>query len=141
LLPVFVKAGAILPRQAYATSTARSDKTRLLLDVYPGASGRAVLHEDDDVSEEFRKHGRIMSTTITWNDAARTLDIAPARGSYNQAPTRRAYQITLHDAGRSACFSVNGKSVHAILDPVARTATLHVPLISVRKMVNIRPCV
>jgi alpha-D-xyloside xylohydrolase len=141
LLPVFVKAGAILPRQAYATSTARSDKTRLLLDVYPGASGRAVLHEDDDVSEDYRKHGRIMSTTINWNDAVRTLDIAPARGSYNQAPTRRAYQITLHDAGRSACFSVNGKSVHAILDPVARTATLHVPLISVRKMVNIRPCV
>lgn len=140
LLPVFVKAGAILPRQAYATSTARTDKTRLLLDVYPGASGRAMLHEDDDVSEDYRKHGRIMSTTMTWNDAARTLDIAAARGSYSQAPTRRAYQLTLHDAGGTQCFSVNGRHVQASLDSAARTATLQVPLISVRKRVNIRPC-
>jgi alpha-D-xyloside xylohydrolase len=141
LLPVFVKAGAILPRQAYATSTARIEKTRLLLDVYPGASGRTVLHEDDDVSEEYRKHDRIMSTAITWNDTARTLDIAPARGSYSQAPARRAYQLTLHDAGESECFSVNGRRVRTSVDQAARTATLQVPLTSVRKAINIRPCV
>ncbi|MBV8124027.1 MAG: DUF5110 domain-containing protein, partial [Paucibacter sp.] len=92
LLPVFVKAGAIIPRQGFTTSTASADKKHMLLDVYPGASGSAVLHEDDDVSEEYRKQGRRMDTAMRWDDAARTLTIAPARGTYAGAPTQRSWQ-------------------------------------------------
>jgi alpha-D-xyloside xylohydrolase len=140
LLPVFVKAGAIVPRQAYSTSTASADKKHMQLDVYPGADGSTVLREDDDVSEEYRKLQRSMDTAISWNDAARTLDIAAARGSYAGAPGQRAWQVTLHGTAAAACYLVNGKQAEAKVDAAAHTATLLLSPANIRRTISIRPC-
>ncbi len=140
LLPVFVKAGALIVGQADAASTAQADKTHLRIDVYPGAAGRALLYEDDDVSEQYRKHGRSMTTAISWNDGAHALLIAAPRGSYARAPSQRAWQVTLHEVGASDCYSVNGRRIAARIGGAARSATLQLPMASVRQAADIRPC-
>ncbi|MFA5206223.1 MAG: TIM-barrel domain-containing protein [Lentisphaeria bacterium] len=55
-LPVYVKAGAIVPRQDVEKDPApvRAHVQKLLLDVYPGAAGSAVLYEDDSRTQEYR---------------------------------------------------------------------------------------
>ncbi len=49
-LPVFVRAGTILPRQPVVQSTAEMPQGALSLDVYPGEDCRGTLYLDDGVS-------------------------------------------------------------------------------------------
>jgi alpha-glucosidase (family GH31 glycosyl hydrolase) len=46
-VPLYVKAGAILLRQGETVLPAQAFINDLLLDVYPGADGKATLYEDD----------------------------------------------------------------------------------------------
>jgi len=140
LLPVFVKAGALIPRQAYTTSTAAADKSRMVLDVYPGAAGRTVLHEDDDLTEDYRKSGGSMDTEIRWDDHARTLQIGAARGSYAGAPSQRVWQVTLHGAAAAACYRVDGKQMSAKVDEAAGSAELELPMAAVTRPISISAC-
>jgi alpha-glucosidase (family GH31 glycosyl hydrolase) len=140
LLPVFVKAGAILPRQEYATSTAGADKRRMLLDIYTGASGSTLLQEDDDVSEAYRKQGQLMTTAIRWDEARRTLDIAAAHGAYRGAPSQRSWRLTLHGAGGGTCYRVNGKRFNATLDDTGQRVTLQLPPAKLGTTTRIAPC-
>jgi alpha-glucosidase len=50
VLPVFVRAGAILPRQPLVQSTSQTPAGPLSLDVYPGPDCRGDLYFDDGVS-------------------------------------------------------------------------------------------
>ena len=49
-LPVFVRAGAIVPRQPLVQSTAQIPQGPLSLDVYPGPDCRGELYFDDGIS-------------------------------------------------------------------------------------------
>jgi alpha-glucosidase len=49
-LPVFVRAGSILPMQSQTQSTAEKNDEVLNLHVYPTANGRMDLYEDDGIS-------------------------------------------------------------------------------------------
>ncbi|NII10774.1 glycoside hydrolase family 31 protein [Oleiagrimonas sp. C23AA] len=55
-LPVFVRAGAIVPRQPLVQSTAQTPQGALELDVYPGADCHGEIYTDDGKSFAFR-HG------------------------------------------------------------------------------------
>src|SRR6202044_3645865 len=46
-LPVFVRAGAILPGQALVQSTSETPQGPLSLDVYPGDDCRGTIYADD----------------------------------------------------------------------------------------------
>jgi alpha-glucosidase len=48
-LPVFVRAGTILPRQPLVQSTMRTPQGPLELDVYPGENCRGTLYFDDGI--------------------------------------------------------------------------------------------
>ncbi|AXJ94192.1 MULTISPECIES: TIM-barrel domain-containing protein [unclassified Sphingomonas] len=54
-LPVFVRAGTILPRQPLVQNTGETPKGALQLDVYPGEDCRGDLYADDGHSMAFRK--------------------------------------------------------------------------------------
>lgn len=138
-LPVFVKAGAIIPRQAFALSTAFGDKSELLLDVYRGANGYTELIEDDDITEAYRRHDEMMTTSISYDDAGPTIRIAAAKGDYAGAPTQRSYQITLHGFTRD-CFMVNGKRSNAVTTDQGRSARIAVRRMSIRKSIAIEAC-
>ena len=56
-LPVFVRAGTILPRQPLVQSTAQLPDGPLQLDVYPGADCSGVLYADDGHSMAFLRGG------------------------------------------------------------------------------------
>jgi alpha-glucosidase len=71
-LPVFVRAGAIIPKQALAQSTARAPKGPLELHVYPGAEGaRGELYWDDGESFAYQ-HGDFARRRFRWDGALTT---------------------------------------------------------------------
>ncbi|HQV31975.1 MAG TPA: glycoside hydrolase family 31 protein, partial [Calditrichia bacterium] len=63
-IPLWVKAGAIVPTHPYAQSTAELDPSQLILNLYTGGEGTFTLYEDDGVSERFRTRAELRSTTI-----------------------------------------------------------------------------
>ena len=102
-LPLFVKAGSIIPRQDFAVTTAALSDAKLHLDVYAGASGAYELIEDDGVTERFRTRGEQRRTAFTYTEAALTpapatgtLQIGAATGTYTGASASRTYLVRLH---------------------------------------------
>jgi alpha-D-xyloside xylohydrolase len=93
VLPIYVKQGSIIPKRQYALSTQFIDKTSLIIDVYTGTSGKIVLVEDDDVTEEYRDNAAIMNTEIEYNETLSQLTIKKSLGNYQGAPSQRQYQI------------------------------------------------
>jgi alpha-D-xyloside xylohydrolase len=67
-IPVFVKAGSIVPIGADVQSTATRQGIASI-NVYPGKSGEFRLYEDDGVSYDYEK-GKSTTTVLKWDDAA-----------------------------------------------------------------------
>jgi alpha-D-xyloside xylohydrolase len=67
-IPVFVKAGSIVPIGAEVQSTA-TKQAIASINVYPGKSGEFRLYDDDGVSYDYEK-GKSTVTVLKWDDAA-----------------------------------------------------------------------
>lgn len=108
-IPLFVKAGGILPRFPFAASTADQDPSRLRLDVYAGQDGRFILYEDDGVSEKFRTAEEKRTTRFQYVENGNKLRILPATGTYPEAVNVRQYMIVFHGLGRFPRMTFNNQ--------------------------------
>jgi alpha-glucosidase/alpha-D-xyloside xylohydrolase len=70
-LPLFVRAGSIVPLGSEAPS-ASQPQTVASVRVYPGANGSFTLFQDDGNTYGYEK-GSGSITTLTWDDAAHQL--------------------------------------------------------------------
>jgi alpha-glucosidase (family GH31 glycosyl hydrolase) len=110
LQPMFVRAGAILPEARPMASTSAWDKSVLVVQVYPGADGAFALYDDDGLSEAHESGART-TTSLAWRDAAFTLSVGAAAGSYAGAPTARRYEVHLHAQTQPRALYVNGQPI------------------------------
>jgi len=70
-IPLFVRAGAIIPRVRSEASTAFIDWSRLSLEVYAGASGSYNLYEDDGLSRDYQRDGyNLLDIRTTFGDGS-----------------------------------------------------------------------
>ena len=71
VLPLFVRAGSIIPLNSEVQSTAEP-QTLASIRVYPGADGRFDLYEDDGTTYAYEKtDGKV--TRLVWDDATGSL--------------------------------------------------------------------
>ena len=96
-MPLYVRAGAIVPMGPVKQYTAEPVDGPLTVTVYPGADGTFEMFEDDGKSFEYRRGGW-MGIAFSWSDRDRRLTIRLAKGSRLLAPPRRPMQIRLADA-------------------------------------------
>jgi alpha-D-xyloside xylohydrolase len=139
-IALFVKAGAIVPRQKFALSTQFADKSRMLLDVYAGADGDTRLVEDDDTTEEYKRHDKQMTTAISYRHANTSIHIDAAQGDYAGAPSQRSYQVTLHGVPAANCFTINGIPATEVRINHDGETQITVPPASIRKDITIAAC-
>jgi alpha-D-xyloside xylohydrolase len=71
-LPLFVRAGSILPLGDAIESTSQVQKIAKVR-VYPGADAEFALYQDDGMTYAY-EHGDSRITHLRWNDATHTLD-------------------------------------------------------------------
>ena len=93
-LPVFVRAGAIIPFGPDQQFIGEKDARVLTVYVYTGADGRFSLYEDDGVSYGYEKR-HFSRIPIAWNDADRTLTIAARDGSFDGMIRDRTFNVVL----------------------------------------------
>jgi alpha-glucosidase len=137
-LPVFVRAGAILPSQPLVQSTAQTPDGPLTLDVYPGDDCHGVIYLDDGHSIAYRS-GAFLRQSVLCSTAHGQLEIRfeAREGSFTPWWTRMIVRV--HDWTDSAAAlkaaTLNGRSlpvrrdepahsVEVMIDDQARPATL-----------------
>jgi alpha-glucosidase (family GH31 glycosyl hydrolase) len=110
-IPLYVRAGAILPLGPVKQYVEEKSDKPVALHVYPGADGRFTLYEDDGRSFDYRG-GEWMGIDISWNDAQRVLQLKLAKGSKMLPPLRRVMQVKVGEKQREVEFSGQPVEVH-----------------------------
>ena len=105
IIPVYVKAGTVLPigpKVQYATEKKWDD---LEIRVYPGANGDFTLYEDENDNYNYEK-GKYSEIKFHWDDKKNTLKIADRAGSFDGMLADRKFEVKL--------MSANGDQVKSI---------------------------
>lgn len=93
-MPLFVRAGAILPFGPIKQYTEEKIDNPLTITVYPGANGAFTLYEDDGQTFDYRR-GEWMGIQMIWNDRASRLSLSLVKGSRMLPPSRRELRVGL----------------------------------------------
>jgi len=80
-LPLFVRAGSILPMGPTMEWSTQKLADPVEVRVYPGADGDFTLYEDENDNYDYTK-GQHSTIELHWNDAARTLTIGARQGRF-----------------------------------------------------------
>lgn len=91
-MPLYVRAGAILPLDPVRQYTAEKVDAPTTLMIYPGADGSFTLYEDDGATLNYQR-GEFTKIQINWNNTRRTLSLRLAAGS--RMPAQRKLEIRL----------------------------------------------
>jgi alpha-glucosidase/alpha-D-xyloside xylohydrolase len=102
-MPLYVRAGAILPLGPVKQYTSQPTDEPLTLQIYPGADGAFTMYEDDGISFAHER-GDWMGLEMRWNDSARRLDVRLAAGSRMRPPGERRLAVRI--AGTNAARDV-----------------------------------
>ena len=83
IMPIYVRAGAILPFDPVRQYTDEPVQQPTTLRIYPGADGDFILYQDDGISQNYLK-GEYTLIDLHWDDVHRTLHIRPRHGTAQQ---------------------------------------------------------
>ena len=92
IMPVFIKAGTILPwgpEVQYSNEKAWDD---LEIRVYPGADGSFTLYEDEGDNYNYEK-GKYTIIPFCYDESTKTLTIHSREGSYDGMLKHRTFRI------------------------------------------------
>jgi alpha-glucosidase/alpha-D-xyloside xylohydrolase len=109
-MPLYVRAGAILPFGPVKQYTAEKADGPLELRVYPGADGTFTLYEDDGRTFDYRK-GEWMGIVMAWDDRARRLTLRLEPGSRIRPPMPRMIEARIVGATATKTVTFNGRPV------------------------------
>ncbi|HEY5368440.1 MAG TPA: TIM-barrel domain-containing protein [Hanamia sp.] len=91
-IPLFVKAGSILPIGPQVQYAAEKKWDNIEIRIYPGADGKFVLYEDENDNYDYEK-GAYSTITFNWNDKKSTLTISDRKGTFPGMLAERKFNI------------------------------------------------
>ena len=107
-VPMFVRAGSILPLGPEMQYVGEKTWDNLEIRVYPGTDGTFTLYEDEGDSYHYEQ-GIYSTITFRWDNKVGTLTIADRQGNYPGMLQQRQFSITLPD-GRQKTVNYDGHS-------------------------------
>ncbi len=103
-IPLFVRAGAIVPFGPEEQYIGEKSARTLTVYVYAGANGRFTLYEDDGLTYDYERR-QFSEIPFTWNDATRTLTVGARAGSFGGMLTDRTFNVVLVTPSAPAGYS------------------------------------
>lgn len=100
-MPLFVRAGAIVPTGADVQWTGEQPDGPIVLHVFTGANGSFSLYEDDGTSPGY-KSGKFARVPVKWDEASGTLTIGARQGEYPGMPGKRAVSVRFYAPGKAS---------------------------------------
>jgi len=92
IIPLFVKAGSIIPLGKLMQYTGETPADNLEVRVYEGDNGTFTLYEDEGDNYNYEK-GAYATITFSWNDAKKVLTISDREGSFPGMLAQRKFNI------------------------------------------------
>jgi alpha-glucosidase/alpha-D-xyloside xylohydrolase len=111
-LPLFVRAGAIIPMDPVRQFTSQAVDEPTTLRVYAGADGEFTLYDDDGVSQEYLS-GNYRRTRFAWHDAERRLTIERVGNNGELESTPRPFIVELTPGGERMTVTYDGARAEA----------------------------
>jgi alpha-D-xyloside xylohydrolase len=93
-LPLFVRAGSIVPFGPAMEWATEKPADPLEVRVYPGADGDFTLYEDENDGYDYTK-GAHATIALHWDDAAKTLTVGAREGSFPGMLTKRTLKVVV----------------------------------------------
>ena len=109
-IPLFVRAGSIIPIGPDVQYTNEKKWDNLIINVYPGADGTFTLYEDEGDNYNYES-GAYTEIQMKWNDTKRILTIDARKGEYNGMLTKRNFTIRTAD-GKEKVITYSGKKIN-----------------------------
>jgi alpha-glucosidase (family GH31 glycosyl hydrolase) len=131
-MPVFVKAGGIIPLQPASGNAQTAGAAPITLQVHAGANGSFSMYDDAGTGLGYQS-GQSAQTPIGYTEnaagATSTVTIGAASGSYAGEPSSREYTVDLVDESRPTSVQVNGETLaSSAWSYDSSTSTLEVPV-------------
>jgi len=98
-IPLFVRAGAILPMGKAIQYTGEKSADTLEIRVYKGADAEFVLYEDEGDNYNYEK-GQYSLISFKWNEKALSLTIGDKQGDFRGSLKKRVFNVVLVDEDR-----------------------------------------
>ncbi len=93
-LPLFIRAGAILPLGPVMEYATEKSEDPIELRIYPGANGSFTLYEDENDNYNYEK-SQYATIDFTWDDSSHTLTIGRRTGSFPGMQKDRQFMVVL----------------------------------------------
>ncbi|MDN5288504.1 MAG: xylosidase [Mucilaginibacter sp.] len=97
VMPLYVKAGSIIPMGPFQQYTGEKDLKNIELRIYPGADGSFTLYEDENDNYNYEK-GVYATIEFKWNDKVKTLTVDTRKGTYPGVLKDRVFNVILVNA-------------------------------------------
>mgnify|MGYP002899590862 FL=1 len=91
-IPVFVKAGTILPLAESCQHTGEVADAAWEIRIYQGADGKFIVYEDEGINNQYEQ-GKYTTFCMEWNDNKNKLILHSRQGSYPGMCKRRKLKI------------------------------------------------
>jgi alpha-D-xyloside xylohydrolase len=109
-MPLFVRAGSIIPTGPAIQHTGNNSQSPVTLNVYTGADGSFSLYEDDGTSRQYL-HGRYSRIPLKWNERSKTLTIGAREGNgYAGMAGKRVVNIRWMKPGTTRALSFDARA-------------------------------
>ena len=108
-IPLFVRAGSIVPCGPDVQYTGEKKWDNLTLCVYPGENGNFTLYEDEGDNYNY-ENGAYTEIPMNWDNASRILTIGARKGEYNGMLQKRQFIVKTID-GNSKTVTYTGKRI------------------------------
>lgn len=106
IMPLYVKAGSIVPMGPKIQHTSEALAAPLEIRIYSGADSEFTLYEDEGDNYNYEK-GKYTEIKFKWSDADKKLDIGERIGSFEGMVNEREFNIILVNQGRGTGVEVS----------------------------------
>ncbi len=125
-IPLFVRAGAIIPMYDAMLYDGEKPKDVLTLDIYPHGDSALSLYEDDGNTRQYQQGAfstqqfSVKAPSFASGKAGDIqVEIAPVSGQYQGQEPARVYQLQLHSRVKPDAVQLNGKPLPTLPDATA----------------------
>ena len=98
-MPVFVKAGSVIPFGPALQYTSEKPADTITLNIYGGANASFTIYEDEATNYNYEK-GMYALVPVTYNESAKTVTIEERKGSFSGMLKKRVFYINLISPGK-----------------------------------------
>jgi alpha-D-xyloside xylohydrolase len=107
-IPVFVKAGSILPFGPDIQYTTQKPAETIRLFVYTGRDAEFTIYEDENTNYNY-ENGSYSTITLKYNESTKTLTIAARKGAFPNMLRIRTFEIVWVNPDKPAALDFDSK--------------------------------